>query len=125
MAYSPLGRGFLTGTITTQNDLDPTDARHYFPRLQGDNLTRVEILKTFEHSKNCAPAQICLAWILAKGSHMTVIPGTRHRSYLEKNCKSSTVHLTSQEIFHLDNVFPFGSAKGDRYPSAIMEIQKT
>ncbi len=124
VAYGPVGRGFLTGKMKSLNVLDPTDARRHLPRFQDENLTHnlkvVETIETFAQSKNCTPAQLCLAWVLAQGKQITAIPGTRHRSYLEENCKSLNLHFTPEELSSLDKAFPFGFAKGDRYPAAMM-----
>jgi len=124
VAYSPLGRGFLTSKIEKESDLDPSDARHILPRLQKENFAHnfkmVEALKKYAESKGCTPAQLCLAWVLAKGDHITAIPGTKRSHYLEENCKAHAIILTPTEVAELDEIFPMGSAKGERYPPAFM-----
>lgn len=124
VAYSPIGRGFLTGKMKTIDVLDQADARRYFPRMQDDNFTHnlkmIDLIENFAQQKNCTPAQLCLAWVLAQGDYITAIPGTRHRTYLEENCNALSVNLTPDEISQLNQTFPFGYAKGDRYPSDFM-----
>ncbi|MBY0502232.1 MAG: aldo/keto reductase [Alphaproteobacteria bacterium] len=124
VAYSPIGRGFLSGKIKTTNVLDQTDARRYFPRMQDENFAHnlkiVDLIENFAKTKNCTPTQLCLAWVLAQGDYITAIPGTRHRSYLEENCNAFSINLTPDDISRLSETFPFGYAKGDRYPPGFM-----
>lgn len=125
VAYSPVGRGILTGKLKSLNDLDPTDARRYFPRLHDENLAHnlrlVETVERLAKAKNCTPAQLSLAWILAQGPNMTAIPGTRHRSYLEENCQATKLHFSPEELALIDQNLPLGAAKGDRYPPDFMK----
>jgi aryl-alcohol dehydrogenase-like predicted oxidoreductase len=114
--YSPLGRGFLTGIMRTLNGLDEADFRRSSPRFQGDNLTEnmaiVEVIEGLAQAKGYAPAQIALAFVLAAGSDVAPIPGTRRREYLEENVAALGCELTREEMAELDSV---GSARGDRY----------
>ncbi|MCR5886577.1 aldo/keto reductase [Hymenobacter sp. J193] len=118
VAYSPLGRGFLSGDIKTPDDFEPTDSRRLFPRYQGENfyknLELVEKLKTLAAAKDVTPAQLALAWVLAQD--VVVIPGTKRRKYLEQNVAAASVVLTPQELADLDAIMPVGSAAGAAYP---------
>ena len=124
VAYSPIGRGFLTGKIKSLDTLETNDARRHFPRLHDENLFHnlkiVETIETLSKAKNCTPAQTALAWVLAQGHHVTAIPGTKRCTYLEENCQSVDITLTSEELDLLTTTLPHGFAKGDRYPSALM-----
>jgi aryl-alcohol dehydrogenase-like predicted oxidoreductase len=114
--YSPLGRGFLTGTLRTLDDLDEADFRRYQPRLQGDNLADniaiVEVIDRLAAAKGCTPGQIALAFVHAAGRDVAPIPGTKRRHYLEENVAALDVELTDEDRAALDAVAP---AKGDRY----------
>lgn len=118
VGYSPLGRGFLSGEIKTPDDFDPGDARRMFPRYQGENfyknLTLVDELKTLADAKGITPAQLALAWVLAKG--VVVIPGTKRRKYLEANVEAANITLSESELAELEAVMPVGSAAGSAYP---------
>ncbi len=118
--YSPLGRGFLTGTITSTNDLDKSDFRVFLPRLQGDNLNDnlalVDSVKTIAEKKKCSPAQIALAWVMSKGNNVVPIPGTRRIKYLEENLGSLNLFLTYEETAFLENSFTAQAVAGERYP---------
>ncbi|MGO8825865.1 MAG: aldo/keto reductase [Acidimicrobiales bacterium] len=114
--YSPLGRGFLTGTMRSLDDLDESDFRRYQPRFQGDNLADniaiVEVLDQLAASKGCTPGQVALAFVHAAGRDVAPIPGTKRRTYLEENVAALDVELTEEDLAILDTVAP---AKGDRY----------
>ena len=114
--YSPLGRGFLTGTLRSLDDLDEADFRRYQPRFQGDNLADnvaiVEVVDQLASAKGCTPGQVALAFVHAAGRDVAPIPGTKHVAYLEKNVAALDVELTEEDLAVLDTVAP---AKGDRY----------
>ncbi|HSN15883.1 MAG TPA: aldo/keto reductase, partial [Anaeromyxobacteraceae bacterium] len=125
VAYSPLGRGFLTGTIRSAGELAADDWRRMNPRFQGDNLkanlalvARVEALAK---EKGITAAQLALAWVLSRGRDVVPIPGTRRRSRLEENAAAASVTLTPAELAKLDVVAPPGAAAGTRYPEAGMK----
>ncbi len=114
--YSPLGRGFLTGTMRSLDDLDESDFRRYQPRFQGDNLADniaiVEVLDQLAASKGCTPGQVALAFVHAAGRDGAPLPGPKRRTYLEENVAALDVELTEEDLAILDTVAP---AKGDRY----------
>jgi aryl-alcohol dehydrogenase-like predicted oxidoreductase len=114
--YSPLGRGFLTGTLRTLDDLDEEDFRRFQPRFQGDNLADniaiVEVIDRLASVKGCTPAQIALAFVHAAGRDVAPIPGTKRRTYLEQNVAALEVELTEEDLAALTAIAP---AKGDRY----------
>jgi len=114
--YSPLGRGFLTGTLRSLDDLDESDFRRYQPRFQGDNLTAnvaiVEVVDQLAQAKGCTPGQVALAFVHVAGRDVAPIPGTKRRSYLEENVGALDVELTEEDLAVLDRVAP---AEGDRY----------
>jgi aryl-alcohol dehydrogenase-like predicted oxidoreductase len=114
--YSPLGRGFLTGTLRSLDDLDEADFRRYQPRFQGDNLAAnvaiVEVVDQLAQAKGCTPGQVALAFVHAAGRDVAPIPGTKHRNYLEENVGALDVELTEEDLAVLDRVAP---AEGDRY----------
>src|SRR6185437_5356625 len=116
VAYSPLGRGFLTGTLRSLDDLDESDFRRYQPRFQGDNLTAnvaiVEVVDQLASAKGCTPGQFALAFVHAAGRDVAPIPGTKRRTYLEENVGALDVELTEEDLVVLDRVAP---AAGDRY----------
>jgi aryl-alcohol dehydrogenase-like predicted oxidoreductase len=122
VAYSPLGRGFLTGTVTTLDALRDGDARRRMPRFQGDNLERnltlVEELKAHAAAENCTPAQLCLAWLLSRGEFIVPIAGTSHIHYLEQNAAAAAIKLSADTEDALAHVFAPGAASGMRYPEA-------
>jgi aryl-alcohol dehydrogenase-like predicted oxidoreductase len=121
VAYSPLGRGFLTGAIGSPDDFDPDDRRASFPRFHGDNFERnlelVEVVRQLAEEKGCAPAQLALAWVLARGEDVVPIPGTKRRRYLEENVAALDVVLDEDDVRRLEEAFPRGAAAGDRYPN--------
>jgi aryl-alcohol dehydrogenase-like predicted oxidoreductase len=122
VAYSPLGRGFLTGTVTTLDALRDGDARRRMPRFQGDNLERnltlVEELKAHAAAENCTPAQLCLAWLLSRGEFVVPIAGTSHTHYLEQNAAAAAIKLSADTEDALVHLFAPGAASGMRYPEA-------
>ncbi len=124
VAYSPLGRGFLTGQIPSADALEPNDFRRTMPRAQGENLKqnmeRVAQLEAFAQSKNCTAAQLALAWVLAQGAEMIPIPGTRREKYLRENIAALELHLTPDDLAHLDQIMPNGATIGTRYAESMM-----
>ena len=124
VAYSPLGRGFLTGQIRRFEDFAADDFRRNSPRFQGENFNRnlalVERIKALAVEKECLPSQLALAWVLAQGDDIVTIPGTKRRSYLEENLGAIEVKLTADDLKQLDAIAPRGVAAGDRYPAATM-----
>jgi aryl-alcohol dehydrogenase-like predicted oxidoreductase len=120
VAYSPLGRGFLTGTIASPDDLEDGDFRRANPRFQGDHLARnlelVERVREIAAEKECTPGQLALAWVLAQGDDVVPIPGTKRRSYLEQNAQAVELSLTAEDLARIDEAAPVGAASGDRYP---------
>ncbi len=126
VAYSPLGRGFLTGAIRSPDDFAADDYRRTSPRFQGDHFTRnlrlVDQVKSLAADKGCSPAQLALAWVLAQGDDVLAIPGTRHRSRLDENLGALDVQLSAAELAAIDAVFPPDVAVGTRYPGAGMQL---
>ncbi|MGN6235189.1 aldo/keto reductase [Dyella sp.] len=124
VAYSPLGRGFLTGAITKPEDFDADDYRRHSPRFQGENFARnlslVEQVQALAARKGCTPAQLALAWVLAQGQDIVAIPGTKRRSRLDENLGALQVELSAAELAAIDAVFPPDAAAGPRYPEAMM-----
>jgi len=120
VAYSPLGRGFLTGRFKTQEDIPPDDWRRHHPRFEGENFKRnlhlAETVRQIAEEIACAPAQLALAWVLAQGQDIVPIPGTKHPRYLEENIGALNVHLTDEQLRRLDEAFPVGVPAGERYP---------
>jgi aryl-alcohol dehydrogenase-like predicted oxidoreductase len=119
VAYSPLGRGFLSGRIHSVDDLDASDFRRANPRFQGENFQKnldlVERVEELAASKGCTAAQIALAWVLAQGEDIVPIPGTTRVKNLEENVSALDVELSDEELRDLEAVFPKGAAAGDRY----------
>jgi aryl-alcohol dehydrogenase-like predicted oxidoreductase len=124
VAYSPLGRGFLTGRWTSPDDLPADDWRRHNPRFQGDNFRRnlaiVDRVKAIASKKRCTPAQLALAWVLAQGDDIVPIPGSKRRERLEENAAAADLRLTAEELREIDTAVPAGSASGTRYPEAAM-----
>jgi len=124
VAYSPLGRGFLTGEIKRFEDLAPDDYRRQSPRFQGENFEKnlqlVERVSQIARAKGVTPSQLALAWVLAQGSDIVPIPGTKRRKYLEENAAADRIHLTAADLKAIDAVAPKGVASGQRYPPAMM-----
>jgi len=121
--FSPLGRGFLSGGVTTTENLPADDFRRSLPRFQGEdlkkNLALVKALEALAAEKGCTPTQLSLAWILAKGPDLVPIPGTKRRSYLESNAAAAALSLTPDEVAALEAAFPVGAASGARYPASL------
>ncbi len=119
VAYSPLGRGFLTGQIRRYEDLDPGDFRRNSPRFQGENFERnLELVRKIEQmaaERSVNASQLALAWVLAQGEDIVPIPGTKRRSYLEENVAAAHVALSQKELASLDALAPRGAAAGERY----------
>src|SRR4029078_5674718 len=119
VAYSPLGRGFLTAKIASLDDLADNDWRRSMPRFEQENFGRnmelVDRIKRLAAEKGCTPAQLALAWVLAQGNDIVPIPGTKRRRYLEENVGALDVHLTPNDLANIDAVLPPGSAMGSRY----------
>ena len=124
VAYSPLGRGFLTGQIRRFEDLAPDDYRRNSPRFRGENFQRnldlVARIQQMATEKGCTASQLALAWVLAQGDDIVPIPGTKRRKYLEENLGALNVKLTPQDLRRIDEVAPKGAAAGERYPAAMM-----
>ena len=124
VAYSPLGRGFLTGQITRYDDLAPDDFRRHLPRFQGENFQKnlelMDRVTTIAKSKGIAPSQIALAWVLAKGDDIVPIPGTTRRKHLDENVASLEASLSASEIASLEEVMPPDIVAGTRYSEASM-----
>ena len=120
VAYSPLGRGFLTGRFRSPADFEAGDRRVVFPRFRDENLERnLALARRIEElaaAQGCTPAQLALAWVLAQGDDVVPIPGTKRRTYLEENAGAVDVELTPEELEQIDGEFPPGAAEGDRYP---------
>jgi aryl-alcohol dehydrogenase-like predicted oxidoreductase len=117
--YSPLGRGFLTGQITSVDDFDAEDFRRVNPRFMGDNFAKnlelVEAVRAIAAAKECTPGQLALAWVLAQGEDVVPIPGTKRVSYLEENVGALAVDLDDADLAAIDATFPADAAAGDRY----------
>jgi len=126
VAYSPLGRGFLTGQINSFDDLPEDDYRRQSPRFQGDNFEKnlhlVRRIEEMAAEKGCRPAQLALAWVLAQGQDIVAIPGTKRRKYLEENVAALKVKLTKDELRRIEEIAPKGVAAGPRYPEAMMGL---
>lgn len=124
VAYSPLGRGFLTGRFRRPEDLAKEDFRHHHPRFQGENFARnmriVEAIEQMAKEKHCAASQLALAWALAQGEDIVPIPGTKRRKYLEENLGALEVRLTAQELARINAAAPRGATSGPRYAEAAM-----
>jgi aryl-alcohol dehydrogenase-like predicted oxidoreductase len=125
VAYSPLGRGFLTGRFQRFEDLPEDDYRRFSPRFQGENFQKnldlVQRVKEIADEKGCTPSQLALAWVLSQGDDIVPIPGTKHRNYLEENVGALKVELTSEDLQRINDVLPYGAAAGLRYPEHMME----
>lgn len=119
VAYSPLGRGFLTGQIKSPDDFPDDDYRRFHPRFTGENFDRniqlVREISEMAEEKGCTPAQLALAWVLAQGQDIVPIPGTKRRTYLQQNIGALSVHLSESDLERIDRIIPPGAAAGDRY----------
>jgi aryl-alcohol dehydrogenase-like predicted oxidoreductase len=126
VAYSPLGRGFLTGQFRSFQDLAADDYRRFSPRFQGENFQKnLDLVKEVEalaRERKCQPSQLALAWVLAQGDDIVPIPGTKRRKYLEENAAAMDVELSSDDLRRLNEVFPSGAASGLRYPEHMMNL---
>jgi len=126
VAYSPLGRGFLTGQITRFEDLAEDDYRRHSPRFQGKNFPRnLELVRQIEAiaaEKKCKPSQLALAWVLAQGHDIVPIFGTKRRNYLEENWAALDVELTAGDLKQISEAAPQGAASGARYSEAMMQL---
>jgi aryl-alcohol dehydrogenase-like predicted oxidoreductase len=126
VAYSPLGRGFLTGQFKRFQDLPADDYRRNSPRFQGENfhknLNLVRKVEEIAREKGCKPSQLALAWVLAQGDEIAPIPGTKHRKYLEENVAALDIKLTPQDLRRIDGIFPYGAASGQRYPEHMLAL---
>jgi aryl-alcohol dehydrogenase-like predicted oxidoreductase len=124
VAYSPLGRGFLTGEFKRPEDIPENDFRRFNPRFQGDNFYKnlhlVRHVEALAKTKGATPAQIALAWVMAQGEDVVPIPGTKKRARLEENLKALEITLTPSELEEIDRVLPKGSTAGTRYPEQHM-----
>jgi aryl-alcohol dehydrogenase-like predicted oxidoreductase len=124
VAYSPLGRGFLTGQIKSPEDFSDDDFRKNHPRFTGENFEKnialVREVEALAREKGCTTAQLALAWVLAKGEDVVPIPGTRHIRYLDDNIGALEVKLSKEDLDRLDAILPPGAAAGTRYPERAM-----
>ena len=125
VAYSPLGRGFLSGEIKKFEDLAEDDYRRHSPRFQGENFAKnmqlVEEIEKIADEKGITTSQLALAWTLVRGDDIVPIPGTKRRKYLEQNAEAANVELSAEELKRIDEVFPKDAAAGLRYPEAMMK----
>jgi aryl-alcohol dehydrogenase-like predicted oxidoreductase len=125
VAYSPLGRGFLSGKIVEEGALPADDRRRQMPRFQGENLRKnvalLDVLQGVARARGCTPAQAALAWLLSRGQDVIPIPGTKRRRYLEENAQAVSVRLAPDDVAALDRAFAPGAAAGTRYPAAQMK----
>lgn len=124
VAYSPLGRGFLTGQITDAEAMGKNDRRKGMPRFQGENLKHnvslVEQLKILAHQENCTPAQLALSWVLSRGDNIVALPGTKQRRWLEQNVAAVELKPSAETFTQLEKIFAHGAAAGTRYPEEAM-----
>jgi len=126
VAYSPLGRGFLTGAFTSPDDFAADDYRRNSPRFQGENFARnlqlVDQVQKMAKAKGCTPAQLALAWVLAQGEDIVAIPGTKQRQRLDENLGALDVQLDANELKAIDAIFPLDAAVGSRYVESMMHM---
>ena len=126
VSYSPLGRGFLTGEIRKLTDLEESDWRRYSPRFQEENFERnldlVRRIQEMAAEKNCTPAQLALAWVMAQGEDIVPIPGTKRITYLEENVAALGLKLTQEDLERIEEISPRGVAAGSRYPETGMKL---
>jgi aryl-alcohol dehydrogenase-like predicted oxidoreductase len=126
VAYSPLGRGFLTGAFKSPDDFDADDYRRHSPRFQGENFTRnlelVEKVKALAAQQGMTAGQLALAWVLAQGDDVVPIPGTKRRKYMEENAAAVDITVADELMEKLKNIFPADAAAGDRYPEAMKTL---
>lgn len=125
VAYSPLGRGFLTGKVGTETEFMEGDTRLRHPRFTRENITRNEVLaekvEAIASEKGRTPAQVAIAWVLAQGKDVVTIPGTKRRAYLEENMAALDIRFSAAELARISSAFPPGATAGDRYPEAMMK----
>jgi aryl-alcohol dehydrogenase-like predicted oxidoreductase len=125
VAYSPLGRGFLTGQIKRFGDFAQDDYRRSSPRFQGENFQKnLDLVRHIEEmaaEKSCTASQLALAWVLAQGKDIVPIFGTKRRKYLEENLRASNIELSAKDLKRIDEIAPRGAAAGGRYPEAMMQ----
>src|SRR4029079_5094258 len=125
VAYSPLGRGFLSGRFKSPDDFPDDDFRKFHPRFQGENFEKnVQLVREVEKmavEKGCTAAQLALAWVLAEGDDIVPIPGTKHIPYLDENIGALDVKLTAEDLKRLDKILPPVAAAGERYHARGME----
>ena len=125
VAYSPLGRGFLTGQFKSPDDFADDDFRKFHPRFQGENFEKnIQLVREVEamaREKGCSAAQLALAWVLAQGEDIVPIPGTKHVRYLDENIGALEVKLSDEDLRRLDEILPPGAAAGQRYHERGME----
>jgi aryl-alcohol dehydrogenase-like predicted oxidoreductase len=126
VAYSPLGRGFLTGQIRKFDDLAPDDYRRYAPRFQAENFQRnldlVARIEELAREKSCTASQLALAWVMAQGSDIVPIPGTKRSKYLEENAAAAQLNLSPADLTRINEASPKGAASGPRYPESMMRL---
>jgi aryl-alcohol dehydrogenase-like predicted oxidoreductase len=126
VAYSPLGRGFLTGQFRKFEDLPADDYRRHSPRFQGENFPKnldlVRRVEELAREKGCTASQLALVWVLEQGSDIVPIPGTKRRKYLEENAAADSIQLTKDDLRRLDEVFPAAAVAGERYPEHMMGL---
>jgi len=124
VAYSPLGRGFLTGQFKSFEDFAADDYRKFSPRFQGENFTKnlalVKKISSLATEKGCTASQLALAWVVAQGDYIFPIPGTKHIQYLEENAGAPDIKFSANELAEINNYFPLDIASGTRYPEAMM-----
>lgn len=128
VAYSPMGRGFLTATINAVDDMEENDRRREHPRFAPDNLSRnvalLAALRDGAEAEGCTPAQLALAWVMAQGEHIVPIPGTRRRRWLEENAAAAALVPSAATLAALSSAFPPGAAAGTRYPVGQMKMMR-
>jgi aryl-alcohol dehydrogenase-like predicted oxidoreductase len=126
VAYSPIGRGFLSGAITSVDDLPADDFRRTDPRFQGENLARnlalVEEVRAVAREVGATPVQLALAWVLSRGDDVVAIPGTKRVRYLEENAGAADLALTEEQLRRLDEAVPAGAVAGARYSEGGMRL---
>jgi aryl-alcohol dehydrogenase-like predicted oxidoreductase len=126
VAYSPLGRGFLTGQFKRFEDFPEDDYRRFSPRFQGENFQKnldlVNRVEEIAKEKSCTPGQLALAWVLAQHKNIVPIPGTKRRKYLEQNVAALDIKLSDEDLRGLNEIFPTGAAAGQRYPEHMMSM---
>ena len=126
VAYSPLGRGFLTGAIRSPDDFEADDYRRKNPRFQGENFAKnlalVDTVTTIAHDKGVTPAALALAWVLAQGDDIVPIPGTKRRKYLNENIAALAIELSANDLSAIDSAFPRAAVQGARYTAAMMAL---